>query len=201
MDGAMVGTGVPPAARKLDYTKEFEWIPSPYVEIPEAVYRDLESAEQQAKRLANGFRLGTGPPELFDNTVRVQATNFTTAPDKKLAEMRLSSRLHHPRPFALSGYPVESRSDRGFVGRHRHFSNAYNPYEEYEGQHLKTSLPQGKGFRPSHRTGATGMPFRPTRTQDPLSGTDRNPRLHAVRAPDQMDRHDGAGARSQVWTR
>lgn len=204
VDGAWVGTAVPHGARKLDYTKEFEWMPSPHVEVPEAVYRDIDSAKQVDKRLTkNGFRLGSGPPgELFDKTVRVQATNFTAAPDKQLVAWISSNRTQHPRPFALSGFPVENPNDRSFVGRHRHYNTEYHPFEDYESQHLQTALPNHRyGYRPAHRTAAQGHPFKPTRVQDPLPGTDRNPRLHAARAPDQMDRHDGAGAHSHVWIR
>lgn len=201
-NGAWIGTGVPHGAAKMDYTKEYSWVPgAPSTQHADThQYRD-NGAKHNAKHItANGFRLGAVKDHgLFDKTVRVQACNGTFAPDIQMMQWVSGNRVDHARPFARSSYPQEDPSDRSFIGKHKHFQTGFNPYEEYEGQYVKTKKHHHHGFRPKTYTSSQATPWRHPSEHNPLKGTDRNGRLHATRAADGKDYHDGAGGRTSQW--
>jgi hypothetical protein len=196
-EGGWVGCGVPYGARKMDYTKEREWIPNPKEEERPVSYRSTDPS----KRLTTSFKLGSGKPGLFDKNVRVMSSNHTNAPDKKLLEWVQPQWYDHPKPFAVGSYPLEKAHDRRFLARNGQFPDSGQPYEDYELQSKQTMHPFIRGgFRPDTQPRRT-HPFRPTNMHNPLPGTDRNPRLWGARNETGMDFHDGEGARNPRFRR
>lgn len=163
----------------------------------EVCYRESYPEKRMTKA---SFRSG-GNIDLFDPTTRVHATNHTSAPDQRLLELVAPNRAKHQRPWVGGNFPLENKNDRGFVGGHIHFPSG-QPYEDYEAQQNQTQLFNKRGgYRHDARTSSSAVPWKDSTLHNPLQGTDRNEKYHAIRAVNQMDFHDGAGAKSQVWIR
>lgn len=197
-NGAWPGTCVPHNTRRMDHSKEFGWMPDPQTDNDKKTcYRESYPEKRMTKA---SFRPG-GKKDLFDPTTRVHATNHTAAPDKRLMDWAAPHRAKHPRPWAVGHDPLENKNDRGFIGGHAHFPSG-QPYHDYEAQQNQTQLMNKRGgYRHDARTSSTAVPWKRSTEHNPLKGTDRADRLHAVRAENQMDYHNGAGANSQVWIR
>jgi len=184
-----VGVCVPHGNRKLDNTKEYEWVPDPY---DGGKYKGV----QNKMMTSDGFKVGAKRNgDLFDKEVRLQACNFTRDAGETLMKWAGPNRVLHPRPFTATSYP-RGTDDKSNLSGAKNYPYRYAPYEEYE---MALVGPNhqfvGNGTRPAIRSGSQ-TPWRVADFTHPMpSKTNRNPALHAVRSSNNMDYHDGKGTR------
>lgn len=172
--GAWENTGAPRQSLTMESQQEFEWMPEEY-NNPEVSYRDLSISATNKRQTANGFRLGSKPkPELFDPAVRTISVDNSAAPDRRMLDWITPNRVQHAAPFKNCSAPREGRSDRGYIGSHKHFPAPINQYETYEHQLVATlvnDIGVNNGHRPPHRTSSLGIPFKPSNINNPIPST------------------------------
>lgn len=153
-DKEWVGAGVPHGNRKLDYTRDREWEPNPYVQPGHHTFRDFKYKDEQTRRVHGdqGFRHGASPVgDVFEKDIKPIARNFTYEADRKLYNMLLPFRAKHPKPF-LGNSTAKGLDPNSFLSGHLPHPYIYNPYDAYEKTNAMMASNDhslGNGFRPA----------------------------------------------------